>query len=106
MNEAPPVSLFVFPPFRLDPVNEQLWHAERLVALRRKPFAILRYLVERPRRLISKEELLEQLWSAEHVSEGVLKTYLSEIRKALNDSPRRPRFIETAHGRGYRFVGA
>ena len=99
-------SVFVFPPFRLDAVNEQLWHEQQLVALRRKPFAILRYLLEQRGRLVSKEELLTKLWRDEYVSEGVLKTHFTEIRKALGDSPKHPTFIETAHGRGYRFVGA
>jgi DNA-binding winged helix-turn-helix (wHTH) protein len=98
--------LFVFPPFRLNPVNECLWEADRSVALRPRPFAILRYLLEHPGRLITKEELLSRLWRDTHVSEAVLKTYLSEIRKALGDSPTSPRFIETRHGRGYRFIGA
>src|SRR5688572_19353002 len=67
-----------------------------MVALRRRPMAILRYLLERPRQLITKDELLDRLWADEHVSEGVLKTYFSEIRKALGDSAQSPRFIETA----------
>lgn len=97
--------VFVFAPFRLDALNEQLWHGEERVVLRRKPFAILRYLLEHSGELITKEELLSRLWPEEYVGEGVLKTYLAEIRRALGDSRKTPAFIETAHGRGYRFVG-
>jgi DNA-binding winged helix-turn-helix (wHTH) protein/tetratricopeptide (TPR) repeat protein len=93
-----------FPPFRLDPVNEQLWRGKRLVALTPKAFTVLRYLVERPQRLVTKEELLDALWSDVQVGDAVLKTHLREIRLALGDNAREPRFIETAHRRGYRFV--
>ncbi|HEY3494709.1 MAG TPA: AAA family ATPase, partial [Polyangiaceae bacterium] len=63
-------------------------------------------MLERPQKLVPKEELLSQLWKDSHVTEAVLKTYLSEIRRALRESAKAPRFIETAHGRGYRFIGA
>lgn len=45
---------FVFPPFRLDPASQQLWHGEALVALRPKLFAVLRYLVENSGRLVTR----------------------------------------------------
>jgi len=95
-----------FPPFRLDPVNEQLWRGERRVALKPKTFAVLRYLLERPQRLVTKDDLLDALWAGVHVGEAVLKTHLREIRRALGDQARAPRFIETVHRRGYRFIAA
>ena len=94
----------LFPPFRLDPANEQLWRGRRLIALKPKTFAVLRYLVEHPQRLVTKEELLDALWADVHVGEAVLKTHLREIRRALGDKVKTPRFIETVHRRGYRFL--
>jgi predicted ATPase len=94
-----------FPPFRLDPANEQLWRGSRPVALKPKTFAVLRYLLERPRRLVTKDDLLDALWADAHVGEAVLKTHLREIRRALGDKVKAPRFIETVHRRGYRFIG-
>ena len=88
----------------MDPLNQQLWWGSRLVSLPPKTFAVLRYLVERPQRLITKRELLDALWRDVHVGEAVLKTHLKEIRQALGDSVKTPRFIETVHRRGYRFV--
>ena len=49
----------VFPPFRLDPGNEQLWRDDQLVPLRPKAFAVLRCLVEQAGRLVTKEDLLK-----------------------------------------------
>ncbi len=73
--------------------------------MQRKAFSILRCLVEHPARLVTKQELLERFWSGLHVDEGVLKLHVSAIRQALGDAARAPRYIETAHGLGYRFIG-
>src|SRR5262245_35363062 len=93
-----------FGPFWLDAANQLLWRGEQRVALKPKTFAVLRYLAERPERLITKRELLDALWGDVHVGDAVLKTHLREIRIALGDSVESPEYIETAHGRGYRFV--
>jgi DNA-binding winged helix-turn-helix (wHTH) protein len=95
---------FVFAPFRLDVPGERLWREGQVVALRPKSFQILSYLVEHAQRLVRKEELLSRLWGDVAVSDAVLKTSLKEIRRALGDSAQRPRFVETAHRLGYRFI--
>ena len=89
---------------RLDLDDQRLWHGETAIALGPKAFAVLRYLVERAGRLVTKDELLKQVWADTHVGEAVLKTCILEIRKALGDDPRAPRFVETLHRRGYRFL--
>jgi DNA-binding winged helix-turn-helix (wHTH) protein len=96
--------LLLFPPFRLDSINEQLWRGKRAIALKPKTFAVLRYLVERPGQLVMKEELLTTLWADAYVGDAVLKVCVQEIRAALKDNARCPRFIETVHRRGYRFL--
>jgi DNA-binding winged helix-turn-helix (wHTH) protein len=93
-----------FPPFRLDLRLERLCHGLDAVALKPRAFAILRYLAEQAGRLVTKSELLTQIWGDVHVNEAVLKTHLGEIRRALADDVRSPRYIETAHRRGYRFI--
>ncbi|MGH9843627.1 MAG: ATP-binding protein, partial [Blastocatellia bacterium] len=95
----------VFPPFRLDEVNQQLWCGEEVLALRPKSFAVLAYLLERPGRLVTKEELLDACWPDTEMTYTVLKVSIREIREALGDDPKAPRFIETMHRRGYRFIG-
>jgi len=96
----------VFPPFRLDPVNEQLWRDTQLVPLPPKTFAVLRYLVEHAGRLVTKDELLKGVWPDTRVSEGVLKGYIRDLREALGDSSEAPHFIETVPRRGHRFVAS
>ena len=94
-----------FGPFQIDPESEQLRQEGRAIRLRPKSFAVLRYLAEHPRRLITKDELLEAVWPGIVVSESVLTVCLSELRKVLGDQAHSPRYIETVPRRGYRFVG-
>jgi DNA-binding winged helix-turn-helix (wHTH) protein len=89
----------------LDLANERLWCGEQARTLRPKTFALLRYLVAHSGQLLPKATLLEALWPETMVSEVVLSGCLRELRQALGDDARAPRFIETVHRRGYRFIG-
>jgi DNA-binding winged helix-turn-helix (wHTH) protein len=93
-----------FPPFHLDLMNERLWCGAEQVPLRPKAFVLLRYLVEHAQRLVTQEELLKAVWQRTCVSEGLLRGYIRELREVLGDEAKAPRFIETASGRGYRFI--
>src|SRR5438552_2289439 len=96
-------SLF-FPSFCFDLADERLWHGTEAIVLRRKTLAVLRYLVEHPDQLVTKEELLAAVWPETVVSEGILSVSMRELRKALGDDPEAPVFVETVYGRGYRFI--
>lgn len=67
---------------------------------------LLSYLVRHPGVLVTKEELTDAIWPGTFVGDGVLKVIVRQLRKALDDDPKQPRFIETAHRRGYRFISA
>jgi DNA-binding winged helix-turn-helix (wHTH) protein/predicted ATPase len=95
----------IFEPFSLDLANECLWRGSRAIKLRPKAFAVLDYLLGRPGQLVTKEKLLDAVWPETFVGEAVLKVAIRQIREALADDPKSPRFIETAHRRGYRFIG-
>jgi DNA-binding winged helix-turn-helix (wHTH) protein/tetratricopeptide (TPR) repeat protein len=94
-----------FPPFRLDVSNERLHRGDSVLALRPKSMGVLRYLLEHPGRLVKKDELLDAIWPDTAVTDALLKGCVREIRAALDDDPSAPQFIETAHRRGYRFIG-
>ncbi|WP_145998759.1 AAA family ATPase [Methyloterricola oryzae] len=96
----------IFPPFRLDLLNERLWCGEQPISLRPKALAVLRYLAEHPQRLVTQEELLQAVWHQPYVSDGLLRGYIGELRGVLGDDAKAPRFIETAARRGYRFIAA
>src|SRR5215467_5232691 len=93
-----------FPPFRLDPDNACLWRGTKAVRLTPKAFAVLQCLVERHGQLLTKNFLLERVWPGIAVGDAVLKVCVREIRKALRDRVRAPRFVATVHRRGYRFI--
>jgi predicted ATPase len=90
--------------FQLDTRNECLWQNGTRIGLTPKPFAVLRYLVENPQRLVTHDELLDKLWPETYVQPQVLRTYVLELRKLLGDSVDNPRFIRTVPGRGYWFL--
>jgi len=95
-----------FERFRLDTANGCLWRESEQIAIPPKPFAVLRYLVENPGRLITHDELLDALWPETFVQPQVLRTYMLDLRKALGDDAGQPRFIQTLPKRGYSFVAA
>ena len=79
--------------FQLDTQNECLWQNGARLVLTPKPFAVLRYLVENPQRLVTHDELLTELWPETYVQPQVLRTYVLELRKLLGDEAENPRFI-------------
>ena len=94
-----------FGEFRLDFTNECLWDETRAIPLRPKAFAVLRLLVEHPGLLVTKQQVLDAVWPSTFVGDGVLKDSIRQLREALNDDAGSPAYIETAHRRGYRFIG-
>lgn len=94
-----------FGQFRLDLTNECLWRGTRAISLRPKAFAVLKILIENPGQLVSKEKVLDSVWPGTFVGDAVLKDNIRQLREALDDDAGSPAYIETAHRRGYRFIG-
>src|SRR5262249_36020883 len=101
MSEQQQIS---FGPFRLDPANKQVWCEQQPIPLKPKTFTVLRYLIAHAGRLVIKEELLDALWPDVHVTDGVLKVCIRELRRALGDEAQAPQYITTVHRRGYRLI--
>src|SRR5271165_6905024 len=98
-----------FYPFLLDTINECLWRQnvdgdDEKIRLTPKGFAVLRYLVEHAGRLVTQSELLEAVWPDTFVQPEVLKSQILDVRHALGDDAKSPRFIETLPRRGYQFI--
>jgi DNA-binding winged helix-turn-helix (wHTH) protein len=93
-----------FDAFELDEDDARLTRDGRPIALAPKAFAVLCTLARQPGQLVTKSALLDAVWGHQHVSESVLKTTVSGLRAALADDAKRPRYIETASRRGYRFI--
>jgi DNA-binding winged helix-turn-helix (wHTH) protein len=95
-----------FGPIELDEAEARLAVNGHLVPLPPKPFAVLCALAREPQTLLTKNALLDAVWGHRFVSESVLKSAISEVRAALDDDPKQPRYIETVSRRGYRFIAA
>jgi TolB-like protein/DNA-binding winged helix-turn-helix (wHTH) protein len=91
-------------PIRLDTRNQRLIVHGQTAFLAGKPLALLHTLMQNPQALVTKDQLFDAVWPDVTVSEGVLTTAVKEVRKVLGDDARNPRFVETAHGWGYRFL--
>ena len=92
-----------FDHFVFDSEHRQLEHDGRPVHLGPKAFRLLELLIERRPRPIAKHELYERIWENTIVDESNLAGLINELRTALGDRARKPRFIRTVHGFGYAF---
>jgi DNA-binding winged helix-turn-helix (wHTH) protein/predicted ATPase len=90
--------------FGFDPASGRLWRVGREVTLRPKTSAVLATLAERSGEVVSKDDLLRIVWPEGFVTEGALSVCVNELRQAFGDDVRAPRYIATAHRRGYRLV--
>jgi DNA-binding winged helix-turn-helix (wHTH) protein len=95
-----------FDAFELDEADARLKRDGVPVPVPPRAFAVLCMLARQAGQLVTKDALLDEVWGHRHVSESVLKSTISELRAALADDARQPRYIETASRRGYRFIGA
>ena len=96
--------IYYFEDYTLDLQRYELRYAGKLVKLEPQVFDVLAYLIQHHDRVVSKDELLEQLWPGRVVSETTLTSRLMAARRAVGDRGREQRVIQTLHGRGYRFI--
>jgi urea transport system substrate-binding protein len=101
INQAHELS---FAHFRIDTVNERLWRNSEVVHLRPKTFELLVYLANHCQRLVTRRELLENIWQNAPACSSLLRAYAWELRRALGDAADSPRYLETVNRRGYRFL--
>lgn len=97
---------FDFADFHLAANAAALYRGQELVQLEPQACRVLLYLVENHNRLVTKDELLENVWPDVFTTDDVLKKAVSQIRRALDDNVDNPRFVQTLHRRGYRFIAA
>lgn len=74
------------------------------VHIRGKSLRLLYVLMVHSQTVLTKEQLIEKVWDGRAVSDSVLTTAMKELRKALKDTAKNPHYIQTLHGRGYRFL--
>ena len=89
----------------LDPRKQQVFRAGRLIHLSPTEYRLLRYLIHNHERTIPKEELLQEVWGYSNVSGdlNLVETAVRRLRRQIEDNPRKPRYLQTVWGVGYRF---
>ena len=90
-------------------LDTELYRLERQsegIRLPPRVYQMLVYLLEKRQRVVSRQELFEQVWPDQFVSDAALESCIKQVRQALGDSGRRQQFIQTVHGHGYRFIAA
>jgi DNA-binding response OmpR family regulator len=91
---------------RIERQSQRAWMDDEEVVLSNKAFGVLAYLMTRPRMVISREQLLDQVWGWDDpIGIRTVDVRIAEIRRKLGDSVNQPEFIETVPGEGYRFLG-
>lgn len=91
---------------RIDPKARLVWKDDQQVDLTAIEFDLLHTLAEHHGRVLSREQLLEQVWGYDfYGEERVVDVHLGHIRKKIEDNPAQPEFIVTVRGVGYRFSG-
>jgi DNA-binding winged helix-turn-helix (wHTH) protein len=97
---------FHFDEFALDVGERRLLSGTETVRLSPKAYDVLVVLVRQWGRLVTKDELLAQVWPESFVEEGILNVHVAALRKALGDDTRPPAYRETVVRSGYRFIAA
>jgi len=97
--------IYRFGPFELDLAKVELRADGQLRPLEPQVFALLAFLVENRDRMVSREEIFENLWDRRVVTDSALSSRVKLARKALDDDGKAQRYIKTIHGQGFRFVG-
>ncbi len=90
--------------WRVEPAANALTRAGEETHLEPKAMAVLVCLVEHAGRVVTRRALFDRVWAADFIADSTLTHTVADIRRALGDDPRSPRFIETIPKNGYRLV--
>jgi DNA-binding winged helix-turn-helix (wHTH) protein/Tfp pilus assembly protein PilF len=99
-----PDGIYQFGKLRVDALGRTLRREEAVVTLNRRAFDVLLYFVQNPGRVLTRDELLKNVWSDTFVDENSLAQSISALRRALEEKPGDNNYIVTLPGRGYQFV--
>ena len=96
--------IYTFGPFELDLAKAELRAGGQRRPLEPQVFALLAFLIEHRERLVSKDEIFENVWDGRVVTDSALASRVKSLRKALDDDGRKQQYVRTVHGKGFRFV--
>lgn len=89
---------------RVDPELRRAWRNDEEIVLSRKEFDLVHALIRRPGEIVSRDELMRDVWHANfYTSSKTIDVHLGWVRRKLGDDPRKPHLITTIRGKGLRF---
>ena len=97
-------SNFRFDDVRVEPQNFKVFKNNHEIQLEPKTFRLLLFFIENRARLVEKNELLDAVWKDAFVTENAMTREIAKLRKALGDDSKTPKYIQTVHTQGYRFI--
>jgi len=97
--------VLAFGDHRLDIERRELWCGANTIDLEPKAFDLLAFLVLHRDRVVTKDDLLQEVWGGRIVSESALTTRINAVRRALGDDGATQRLVRTFTRKGVRFVG-
>lgn len=97
--------IYVFEDFSLDTMRRELWRGAELVAVEPQVFDLLQYLIAHGDRVVSKDELLDNVWGGRIVSDSAITSRITAVRQSIGDSGETQRLIRTIPRKGFRFAG-
>lgn len=96
--------IFAFDTFELDSERQELWRDRKLVKIEAVVIRLLIALVRNAGKLVTKDELVDEVWEGRAVADNVITVSMARLRKTLEDKRGEREFVATVYGRGYRFV--
>jgi DNA-binding winged helix-turn-helix (wHTH) protein len=99
------LSVLVFDEYRLDAERRELRRGTELIVLEPKAFDLLAFLVRHRDRVVSKDDLLREVWNGRCVSDSAITTRINAVRRAVGDDGAAQRLVRTFARKGVRFVG-
>jgi DNA-binding response OmpR family regulator len=104
-HAAEPTDSYQLGDVNIDFARMQVTRGGKLLATTAQEFKILKFLVQNPERVISREELLNAVWGYQHYpTTRTVDTHMAKLRQKLEGDPADPKHIITVHGVGYKFV--
>ncbi|MCW4453324.1 winged helix-turn-helix domain-containing protein [Flavobacterium sp. MXW15] len=100
-----PSERYRFDGVAVDAIAHTLHRDGQLLSVEPKAFAVLLLLLRHAGELVPRDQLLDAVWGHRHVTPGVLTRVIAQLRAALDDDSQQPRYIQTQHALGYRFIG-
>ena len=100
---SPEEETIVFGDIRVEPFSRSVFKGDAAVTLTAKEFDLLLFLVQNPRRVFSRNQLLNQVWGYEFYADDTITVHIHRLREKLEATPNEPQYIHTVWGVGYKF---